>query len=126
MLPINMSLHIDESSDMRSPTWQYYTACFIGEGVYGCFKDKILCGVDYELLPLKLSTGKQAHMDENDHQRQQQQPKGDCIFIGPACIESDIVCLPSTQNNCPMPILQQVSIVTVIKKIFCMQQLLRI
>ncbi len=61
-------------------------------------------------MTLKLSTEEEKiHADENDDHQCQQQPKGDCVFIGPAWRESDIVCLPSTQNDCPMPTLHQVS-----------------
>ncbi len=86
---------------------QYYNACFIAEGIFGCFKDKVLSQIDYELMPLKLSCNTE----------QQLQPKGDCVFIGPSWRESDIVCLPSNQKACPMPILHQVSALTVINTI---------
>ncbi|CAM9516013.1 unnamed protein product, partial [Hapterophycus canaliculatus] len=91
------------------------TAYYIDEGVNGCFKDKVLCGVNFEPCPVALSTGGrrcrgaavpatatpapatpakpngEGLMGEMQHAENMDEEEEDAVVMGPSGLPADVV-----------------------------------
>jgi ornithine decarboxylase len=85
------------------PKWSKVTAYFVSEGVYGSFKDSILCGVDFDLVPLPLdvltpssdSCTASTPSSSSSSSINTSQATERSIFVGPSWSQGDIVAAPT-------------------------------
>lgn len=80
-------------------TTTFTTAYFIGEGLDGCFKDRVLCGVQFEPCPLRLATYKanqhfsltpEGEGEGGGGRQERQLEAGDEDFMGKRVVASSI------------------------------------